>query len=390
MMDVMLDTNDPAFLADPHPVFDALRKHGGFVRDQLGLSLISYDACDAAFHDRALVPGIDWLLQEMGHGPLWGVFDHTLTDSEGVDHQRLRRAVSPWFTARRIDALRVRTRDLVADLLDAHDPATELDVMSGLADQVPAQLFCWMIGADPADAELLAQLSKVLLLVFTAQESMVEPVRAAKRELLEYTRQLLDAKRRQPGDDLASILVAAHDSGAIAGEDALYLLEELLSASVDNTANTTGLALHTLAERPDQWALLQADASLIAGAAEECGRFQPAIRHTIKFAVEDTELLGHQVAKGTYVSIRIAAAHRDPEVYDSPHTFDVTRKLAKPQLAFGAGRHYCLGAALGKMEVQEMIAGVTSRWQSAAVGETADMSITASGHVRSLPLVLQP
>ena len=379
-----LDTSAADFLDRPHVTFDRLREHS-VVADATGVSLLDYATCDAAFHDTALVPGIDWLLEDLGHGPLWGTFDHTLTDAEGATHQRLRRAVSPWFTARRIDGLRERTRQLVEGLLASADG---LEVMGDLADRVPSSLFCWMVGADPADAELLARWSKSLLLVFTAQASMVEPVKAAKAELLEYTHALLARKRDDPQDDLATALAAAADNGVIDIVDAECLLEELLSASVDNTANTIGTALHALATHPGEWARLHADPALLANAIEECGRFEPAIRHTIKYATSDTELLGRPVERGTYVTIRIASAHRDPAVYDDPHHFDITRRLAKPQLAFGAGRHYCLGASLGKMELQETVGGVVSRWSAAAVGDGAIMNIAASGHVAHLPLEL--
>jgi cytochrome P450 len=377
------DPADSTFLADPHATFDALREHGGMVRDPLGWSAISYDACSEAFLDTALIPGIDPLLIELGHGALWGVQDQTLTDSEGEAHQRLRRAVAPWFTARRIGALRERTRELVDERLAGRD---EVSLMTDLADVVPARLFCWMVGASDADAEVLAPWSKALLLVFTATSEMVAPVREAKHQLAQYTHDLLAHKRKHPGDDLTTALAGAAAAGDITEQDAYYLLEELLSASVDNTANTAGLALHSLAEAPAQWAALHAQPELLAPAVEECGRFQPAIRHTIKYAIADTRVAETAVAKGEYVTLRIAAAHRDPGVYTEPHTFDIARRQPKPQLAFGAGRHYCLGAALGKMEVQEMVGGLVSRWPEAEIGAGARLSIAASGHVHELPL----
>ena len=380
------DPAEPAFLADPHAVFDRHRADSGLVRDPLGWSTISYESSSRAFLDVALIPGIDPLLETLGYEPLWGVKDHTLTDSEGEGHQRLRRAVGPWFTARRISQLREYTRSLVDECLTAHDPAQPLAVMAQLADLVPALLFCRMAGADPADARLLADWSKALLLVFTATDSMVAPVREAKANLADYTHELLAAKRAKPGDDLATALAQAAASGALEEFDAFNLLEELLGASVDNTANTAGLALHTLAGHPDQWAAVHEDPDLVTAAVEECGRFQPAIRHTIKYAVADTVLNETPVAAGDFVTIRIAAAHRDPAVFTAPHTFDIRREQTKPQLAFGAGRHYCLGAALGRMEVQEMVAGLTSRWLRAELCEGAVMSIAASGHVFELPL----
>ncbi len=382
-----LDTSDPRFLADPHATFDALRDGDRLVPDQLGLSAISYESCNASFLDDALVPGIDPLLIELGHGPLWGVVDRTLTDSEGQAHQRLRRAVAPWFTARRIGTLRERTRKLVDARLDGWDPAVVLPVMEHLADVVPARLFCWMVGASEADANVLARWSKALLLVFTATSEMVAPVRAAKEQLAAYTHELLAHKRAHRGDDLATALADAASSGAITDDDAYCLLEEMLSASVDNTANTAGLALHTLAGHPAAWSTMHADADLLPGAVEECGRFQPAIRHTIKYAVADTEIAGTAVPAGSYLTVRIAAAHRDPSVYEQPHTFDVRRRQPRPQLAFGGGRHHCLGAALGRMEAQEIVGGLTSRWPAAAIGDGARLSIAASGHVFELPLV---
>lgn len=384
-----LDPGASAFLDDPHPIFDALRAQHPVVRDPLGWSLISYATCDAAFHDRALVPGIDNLLEEKGIGALWGTPSHTLTDSEGVDHQRLRRAVSPWFTQRRIETLRHRVRETSATILEAVAPGDPFDAMAQLADVIPSRLFCWMVGAPERDADELARMSKALLLVFTATNEMVEPVRAAKAELAGYTRRLLAAKRVAPGDDLASMLSAAEAAGGLSEEDVFYLLEELLGASVDNTANTAGLAVWTLATHPEQWAHLHDHPAALAQAVEECGRFQPAIRHTIKFAVGDTVVGEQPIAAGEYVTVRIAAAHRDPQTYTAPHTLDITLPPAKPQLAFGAGRHYCLGAALGKMEVQEILGGIVSRWATCTPGDGVEMSLVASGHVGKLPLVFR-
>ena len=215
---------------------------------------------------------------------------------------------------------------------------------------------------------------------------MVEPVRRAKAELAGYTAELLATKRRRPGDDLATMLATASEAGTIDDVDAFHLLEELLSASVDNTANTAGLALFTLANHPDQWRAVHDDPALLAGAVEECGRYEPAIRHTIKYARSDTELLGEPMPAGTFVTLRIAAAHRDPAVYDRPDVVDVRREQPKSLISFGLGRHYCLGAALGRMELQEMVGGLVRRWPGARVGADVQMHLAASGIVQRLPL----
>jgi cytochrome P450 len=382
----VLDTGSASFVADPHPLYDALRRGGPLVRDAIGWSTIDYATSDAAFHDPALTPGIDHLLAARGIGHLWGEPGRTLTDSEGATHQRLRRAVSPWFSVRRIEDLRFRARSLVDELLVGVAGGGALDVMSDLADVVPARLFCWMVGAPDADAPALARLSKHLLSVFTARPEIVAPVRAAKAELGAYTAALLAEKVHARGDDLTSALLRAVDAGQLDGSDAHFLLEELLSASVDNTANTTALALYTLARHPAAWQRVHDDPELLPVAVEECGRYEPAIRHTIKVATAPTMLGDQAVAAGEFVTVRIAAAHRDPTAYPDPHAFDLGRVKPKPQLAFGAGRHYCLGAALGRMEVTEMVGALVARWASAEVLPGVDMDLNTAGIVRSMPI----
>jgi cytochrome P450 len=251
---------------------------------------------------------------------------------------------------------------------------------------VPARLFCWMVGAADADAPELARLSKALLSVFTATEAMVPVVRAAKAELATFTRELLRARAVAPRDDLTSALVSAERSGMLALGDAFHLLEELLSASVDNTANTAALAVLTLARHPDAWAAVHHSPGLLGDAIEECGRYEPAIRHTIKAALAPTTVGDVAVDAGEFVTIRIAAAHRDATVFAEPHRFDVERARTRPQLSFGAGRHYCLGAALGRMEVHEMVGGLVARYNGADLLDGADMDVATAGIVRRLPI----
>ena len=100
-------------------------------------------------------------------------------------------------------------------------------------------------------------------------------------------------------------------------------------------------------------------------------------------------MLGTPIGRGSYVTIRVAAAHRDPAVFDDPHRLDVTRAQPKGRLDFGAGRHYCLGAALARMEVEEMVGGVVARYGTATVADGAQMEIAANGHVFRLPLEVE-
>jgi len=382
-----LDVSGEGFLADPHPVFDRLRAVSPVVADPIGWSTLDYATSAEAFTDKALVPGIDPLLESLGIEPLWGEAGRTLTDSEGDDHRRLRRVVGPWFTARRVEELRERVRVLATDLIVSSTPDEPFDVMADLADIVPSRLFCWMVGAPESEATHLAELSKTLLTVFTATDEMVEPVRVAKREMAALTKRLIEDRRREPGDDVISMMLAGVTDGALDEIDLFYLVEELLSASVDNTANTTGLAIWTLLQHREDYARIGDDPDLVARCVEECGRFEPAIRHTIKHAIADTSIGGVDIPAGGFLTIRIAAAHRDPVVFDNPHRFDIDRDPPKQQLAFGLGRHFCLGAALGRMEIVEMVRALAVHRPDAVIGDHVDMTKNAAGLVHRLDIL---
>jgi cytochrome P450 len=132
--------------------------------------------------------------------------------------------------------------------------------------------------------------------------------------------------------------------------------------------------------------VLGGDSSLVDRAVEECGRFEPSIRFGNHVNDDDVELLGHPVPAGTLMTVYLAAAHRDPAVYADPDRFDVARRPPQPQLTFGIGRHYCIGAALARMEIQEVVRAITTRWSRARVVPGARIETALTGSVHELPL----
>jgi hypothetical protein len=229
-------------------------------------------------------------------------------------------------------------------------------------------------------------LSSVALQAFSGDAAVMDDVVDAIRHLTRFAGELIESKRDEPGDDITSALVSAIAAGDLEQRDARSLLTELLSASVDNTTHSMGLALWLLAEHPDQWAQLTADSGRAERAVEECARFEPVIRHGNHVNDLDVDLLGHPVPAHTLVTVFLASAHRDPAVYEEPDRFDVKRRLPQPQLNFGIGRHYCVGAALARMEVQEVLRAVTTRWTGAQVASDACINTALSGEVTSLPV----
>jgi len=381
-----LDNTTEAFAADPHGALRSAREQSWIVTTPTGLGVLTYAACNAVLVNPGFRPGVFELMQRAtGKGPAIGA-PRTLLGSEGSEHQQLRRVVAPWFTPRRIEVLRERTAALIGELLDGVAPSGETEFMSAVARPIPPTVFCWMVGCDVERGPELAHWSSVALQAFSGDPAVMDDVVAAIRYLSRFADELLASKQRDPGDDITSALGAAIDAGELDPRDARSLLTELLSASVDNTTHSMGLALWLLAEHPDQWAVLAGDPSAVERAVEECARFEPVIRHGNHVNDADVDLLGYTVPAGTLVTVFLAAAHRDPAVYDHPDRFDVTRQLAQPQLNFGIGRHYCVGAALARMEVQEVVRAVTARWRGASVGSAALVDTALAGEVTRLPL----
>ncbi len=173
------------------------------------------------------------------------------------------------------------------------------------------------------------------------------------------------------------------------GATSRALLTELLSASVDNTINSIGVAVWLLARHPDAWeAAAHADVG-VERIVEECARYEPVVRHTTVVAERDTEIEGVAIAAGTLVTVHVAAAHRDPVAYPDPDRFDVHRDSGPPQLEFGIGRHFCLGAALARMEIQEVIRAVTARWEPPTLLDGVREHVATTGDFGALPLAVR-
>jgi cytochrome P450 len=190
-----------------------------------------------------------------------------------------------------------------------------------------------------------------------------EIVMAAQDELDVYTRRLIAQRRDKPADDLLTDLIAAEESGdKLSEEELVMLVEAVIIGGTDTTRNQLGLALALFAEHPDQWELLANDPTLAPRAVEEVMRYAGAVGGTIRFASEDIELNGVLFPKGTFMTTSMSTGNFDTNVFPTPDAFDITREpVGQPQLSFGAGIHYCLGASLARAELQESFSVLAQR-----------------------------
>ena len=379
---------DPSCLA----AIDEMREQSWIARSDRGFELLTYEACDAAFHTPALLHGIQRLLPQMGleQGDMVGT-GRSLLMTEGEEHAALRRVVARWFTPRQVDQLRDRVRTLVESLVEPLTAAGGGDFMAEVARRLPGPVFCWMVGAPDVDGDRLYELSERLQAAFSGDPALADQVTVAGAEMATFVQELMDTKRVAPGDDLMTILLAAADDGTIEVADVFSLAFELLGASTDNTANSGGLALRLLGEHPGEWQRLVADPGLAPTAVEECARVDPRVPYVNQWAKGGARLLGLELPVDSDVWLALIGANHDPAVYPDPYRFDIGHVHARPQLNFGTGRHFCVGAALARMEMQVLLEVVASRWTAFDIVGDAEVRRDATGIVvTDLELAVTP
>jgi cytochrome P450 len=282
----------------------------------------------------------------------------SILSAEGDVHTRLRRLVAPAFSPRAADRLRPFMRQVVNELIDSIVDAGTADAAVQICEPYPIPIICELLGAPRDDWQQFSRWATDVLRVFDFNLANDLPViMRAQDELDAYTRQLIARRRDVPGDDLITSLIAAEEAGdRLSTEELVMMVEAVIVGGTDTTRNQLGLALVLFAEHPDQWALLAERPELAPRAVEEVMRYAGAVRGTARLASEDLEYRDVLFPRGTLLATAMAVANRDDSVFPEPDRFDITREpVGQPQLTFGSGIHYCLGASLARAELQEAL-----------------------------------
>ncbi|MGI5471829.1 cytochrome P450 [Streptomyces sp. CA-132043] len=283
-----------------------------------------------------------------------GVFNSPMARTLNAQgHERWRRMVGKWFTAKRMAALRPDMEAMADRLIDGMMArGRPADLVSGLAFPLPVYVICRMLGVPESDRDRFKTWSDIFL---NTTRYTKDDMAAAYQDFAAYMAGLIEGKRAEPGDDLLSLLMTGADgAGEPMSEEALVATgQALLLAGHETTAGFIGLMVaHLLADRR-RWERLLAEPALVRLAVEESLRFDPngANFGMLRYAHEDTELPGGAVPAGTTVVCSMAAANRDESAWDNAHEMDLGRSPNR-HLAFGAGSHSCLGQPLARTEMQ--------------------------------------
>jgi cytochrome P450 len=358
----VLDILDPAFRADS-PEVRAAADACWWARTPVGLAVLGYQECLALLRDRRLRHGSADLLAAYGvtTGGFADWLRMMLLNLEGHPHQRQRRLVSTAFTQRSVDVLRPFMRAKAHELIERFAAERGCEFMADFADPYPAWVIAELLGIPAERFEAFLGWATDMGLGFgPAAGAEQDRIDAAVAGLYSCCDDLAARRRKHPGEDLISALIAAETDGErLSAEELRILVSTLVFAGQDTTRNQLGLAMITFAEHPEQWRLLAQRPELASTAVEELMRVNPTVPIIGRVAREDFTFQNVDIPAGTHIALFVATANTEPGTFgDAP--FDIT--AARPaQLTFGGGIHYCLGVSLARTEMREALPILASR-----------------------------
>lgn len=339
---------------------EAARDQHWLARTELGYSVSRHEDVTAILRDQRFhsalsviqeapeLQGTPYANRERGE---------SILSMEGERHARLRRLVAPAFTPASANRLRPTMRAVVGELVDRVVDRGECELVEDVCEPYPIPIICELLGAPRQDWKLFSAWATDIFRIFN--NNLVEDmplIAQAGEELTEYVSDMISERRRSPRQDLLSDLIAIEEAGdRLSTEEMAGLAQAVLMAGTDTTRNQLACSVALFTEHSDQWALLAERPELATRAVEESMRYLGAVRGTVRVASEDIVYRDVLFPEGTLVATSLAGANRDPEVYEEPNVFDITRERDTAHMTFGAGIHFCMGAALARAELQEAL-----------------------------------
>lgn len=290
-------------------------------------------------------------------GPFGQLAAKALLLRDPPDHTRLRRLVSRAFTPRVVDSLAPRVEELAERLLDQASAEATFDLMARFAYPLPLTVICELLGIDPGDQKLLIAWSQALALGLDPVRVLTDPSAARRAdqaavELGDHLRRLIQARRVDPADDLLSKLAAAtREDDALSDDEIAVMCALLLIAGHETTVNLIGNGLVALLRQPEAFGRWREDPTLGEAAVEELLRFDGPVQTATRRALASIDIGERTIPAGDLIMVVIGAANHDPRHFEDPDRLVLDRS-PNQHVAFGSGIHYCLGAALARLEVR--------------------------------------
>jgi len=376
---------------DPFPRYEEMRRTAPvFLDEESGLwHVFRYDDVQRVLSEHAAFSSRMGGTNPSETGQL---FAASLVNTDPPRHRQLRSLVTQAFTPRSVEALAPRISAITDDLLEPLVGAGSMDLIEDLAYPLPVIVIAELMGIPAEDRDRFKQWSDAIV-AYTRPEAEQAGHGSAHQEMAEYFLGMIEQRRRRPGGDLISLLLAAEiDGQKLSVAELLGFCALLLVAGNETTTNLIGNAVLCFTEAPGTLARLAAEPELLPSAIEEVLRYRSPVQSMYRIAAVDTTLRDQQIPADAPLVAWIGSANRDAEPFPDPDTFDVERSPNR-HLAFGQGIHFCLGAPLARLEARIALEAVVSRLPGLAVAPEAQlerMDSTIVYGLEELPVRWQP
>ncbi len=312
----------------------------------------------------------------------------SMIDRDDPIHKAQRRFVQPVFSPAAIRARESHIRELCQSLIRDAFSTSSFDLVHEIAAPLPTMLIAELLGMDPTMRSILERWMDTLIQAADGPQYVTDETAEAHMEFVVSTLGLMESRRSCPGQDMISILVNEEIDGQRLDDDSLCseaLL--LLVGGGETTRNVIAAGVLALLTHPEQLVFLREhlhDRDVVSRAIEECLRWVSPVLNMNRTATQDIQFGGQEIRKGDQVLLMYAAANRDPEVFDRPYEFDITRS-PNPHLAFGSGVHFCLGANLARTEIRIMFEELIPELHRLEVVEPEGVRYSWSTFIRGIP-----
>ncbi len=347
---------DQVFIQNPYPFYRQARGGGDLFMwtDYDQVSAISHRAVSRFLRDRRWGREIppEFRQEAPAHlEPFTSLEQHSMLELDPPDHTRLRGLANRAFTSRRINSLEPDIRELATQLAMADD-GEFIELHRNFAERLPVMVIARLLGIEESMCSQLLSWSHDMVAMYQANCDYQAELRAASAaaEFTEFMRSQIEQKRKAPANDLISDLIAARDEdGRLTPDEMISTCILLLNAGHEATAYSIGNGIKSILESGQDPQHLLSTANREA-TVEEILRFDPPLHIFERYAKEDQEMFGVEFRRGDKVAVLLAAANRDPDVFEKPEEF-VAGRRASPHTSFGAGIHFCVGAPLARLEL---------------------------------------
>lgn len=352
------------FTQNPYPAYSKLREmdpvhYVRFPDGQRGWLVTGYEDGAAVLKDGRFIK--DYSKLYGGSMEAMSVFTQNMLFSDPPDHKRLRGLAQKAFTPKMISGMRGRIQEITDELLDGIEGKGNVNLIDEFAFPLPIIVICEILGVPSRDRDKFRLWSNSLI-EGTSGETGVS-VYQHMNQFIQYLGEWFQKVRENPDDSLISKLIETEEQGDRLSEKELYgLVSLLIIAGHETTVNLIGNTVLALLSNPEQQEMLREEPELMPQAIEESLRFNgPVEFSTSRWANEDMEFRGKQIHRGDVMVVSLNAANHDPEKFEDPERFDITREKS-PHMAFGMGIHFCLGAPLARLEGEIAISSLLARF----------------------------